>query len=228
MNKEVWVRLPKILPKNVPRGWKPGIPARAIKAVYGLADAPRLYTNFFKAKAETLGWIQVAESILIKQDKLGNVTAVMIMHVDDLIIASEDPVVLIDQELTFVVQLDKAELLEEGQEFSYVGLTLSKKKDQLLCDQSIYVKNVQIDLTSKEASRVLKEKDVSDQPAIEDICLEIVPEMQRLMGIFGWASKTQPHLSYMFGELSRWSTKPTKQKLLTAKRVCIQKKTLRH
>eukprot|EP00919_Chromeraceae_sp_WS-2016_P019037 GHVR01045362.1.p1 GENE.GHVR01045362.1~~GHVR01045362.1.p1 ORF type:complete len:216 (+),score=18.08 GHVR01045362.1:319-966(+) len=101
MNEEVWVSLPK-LPENVPIPWKPGIPAKVIKAVYGLADAPRLYTNFFKAKAETLGWIQVAESILIKQDEVGNVTAVMIMHVHDLIVASEDPAFLINKELMSV------------------------------------------------------------------------------------------------------------------------------
>eukprot|EP00919_Chromeraceae_sp_WS-2016_P019032 GHVR01045356.1.p1 GENE.GHVR01045356.1~~GHVR01045356.1.p1 ORF type:complete len:150 (+),score=28.18 GHVR01045356.1:34-483(+) len=148
----------------------------------------------------------------------------MIMHVDDLIVAAEDPAFLINKELMSVVQLDEAELLKEGQEFSYVGLTLSRGKDLLLCDQSIYVKNVKIDLTEKEASRGLKEIHISDQPEIEDISLDLVPQMQRLMGIFGWASKTQPHLSYMFGELSRWSTKPTKQKLLTAKRAVCKRK----
>eukprot|EP00919_Chromeraceae_sp_WS-2016_P004935 GHVR01011669.1.p1 GENE.GHVR01011669.1~~GHVR01011669.1.p1 ORF type:complete len:427 (+),score=81.19 GHVR01011669.1:405-1685(+) len=149
MDQKVWVTLPKLLPNTVPKDWKPGLSARAVKAVYGLVDSPKLYTSYFKEKAATLGWIQVAESILLKKDKTGTVTALMIMHVDDLLVAAQDPVTLINKELMSVVQLDEAELLQEGQEFVYIGLTLKKKQGKLLCDQSAYIKNVQLDLKRK-------------------------------------------------------------------------------
>eukprot|EP00919_Chromeraceae_sp_WS-2016_P051972 GHVR01123163.1.p1 GENE.GHVR01123163.1~~GHVR01123163.1.p1 ORF type:complete len:110 (+),score=10.12 GHVR01123163.1:1131-1460(+) len=72
-------KLPQLLPKKVPKDWKPCMTARAIKAVYGLVDA-RIYTSFLKNKIEKFDWVQVAESILIKHDKTGQVTALMIMH----------------------------------------------------------------------------------------------------------------------------------------------------
>eukprot|EP00919_Chromeraceae_sp_WS-2016_P019038 GHVR01045363.1.p1 GENE.GHVR01045363.1~~GHVR01045363.1.p1 ORF type:complete len:168 (+),score=13.92 GHVR01045363.1:394-897(+) len=119
--------------------------------------------------------------------------------------------------------------------WQWVGLTVSQSRNSdtgerylspvsefcvfFVCSLSAAVASVLVH--RKEASRGLNDRNVSEQPKIEDICLELVPQMQILMGILGWASKTQPHLSYMFGELSRWSTKPTKQKLLTAKRALL-------
>eukprot|EP00919_Chromeraceae_sp_WS-2016_P066438 GHVR01157148.1.p1 GENE.GHVR01157148.1~~GHVR01157148.1.p1 ORF type:complete len:362 (+),score=45.57 GHVR01157148.1:1240-2325(+) len=216
MEHKVWIKMPQLLPKDVPKGWKPDMAARACRAVYGLVDSPRIYTSFFKKKAQLLGWQPVAESILVKQDKTGKVSAILIMHVDDLLVASEDPVYLINSELKKVMNLDNAELLKPGDEFSYIGLSLSRTKEKLICDQSNYVKNIELSISHNEASKKLKEPHVSDPPDIEDVCLEL--EMQRVMGILGWSARTQPHLSYMFGELARWSTKPTQQKLLAANR----------
>eukprot|EP00919_Chromeraceae_sp_WS-2016_P032637 GHVR01077031.1.p1 GENE.GHVR01077031.1~~GHVR01077031.1.p1 ORF type:complete len:741 (+),score=128.02 GHVR01077031.1:275-2497(+) len=158
IQQNVWIKLPTRMPKLIPGEWKPGMEARVCRAVYGLVDAPRIYTSFFKQKAESIGWIEIEESILIKNNKSGS---------------------------------------------------------KIMCTQSNYINNLQPELTDKEASRKLKE------PTIESVNLVLVPRMQQLMGILGWAAKTQPQISYLFSELSRWSTKPSNEKLLAVRRALL-------
>eukprot|EP00919_Chromeraceae_sp_WS-2016_P032639 GHVR01077033.1.p1 GENE.GHVR01077033.1~~GHVR01077033.1.p1 ORF type:complete len:546 (+),score=103.46 GHVR01077033.1:275-1912(+) len=119
IQQNVWIKLPTRMPKLIPGEWKPGMEARVCRAVYGLVDAPRIYTSFFKQKAESIGWIEIEESILIKNNNSGSLCGIMIMHVDDLLVAGDNPVHLINEELKSVVQLDDAEVLQEGYYTNY-------------------------------------------------------------------------------------------------------------
>eukprot|EP00919_Chromeraceae_sp_WS-2016_P068165 GHVR01161460.1.p1 GENE.GHVR01161460.1~~GHVR01161460.1.p1 ORF type:complete len:100 (-),score=4.78 GHVR01161460.1:160-459(-) len=85
--------------------------------VYGLVDAPRMYTQFFKSKVERLDWVDLAESILIRRDNKGKINTLMIMHVDDICCA----------------------VRREGED---VGLTIGRERGNLYCDQSNYITNL--------------------------------------------------------------------------------------
>eukprot|EP00919_Chromeraceae_sp_WS-2016_P034638 GHVR01081938.1.p1 GENE.GHVR01081938.1~~GHVR01081938.1.p1 ORF type:complete len:199 (+),score=12.79 GHVR01081938.1:546-1142(+) len=62
---EVWVKLPEMMPENSPHNYTPGATAKALKAIYGLKDAPRVYTQHIKKKVKVLGWEEIHESIFI-------------------------------------------------------------------------------------------------------------------------------------------------------------------
>uniref|UniRef100_A0A0G4FTX5 Reverse transcriptase Ty1/copia-type domain-containing protein n=1 Tax=Chromera velia CCMP2878 TaxID=1169474 RepID=A0A0G4FTX5_9ALVE len=89
-NGEVWLRLPSDLPVSVYPGLRPGVCVRILKAVYGLKDSPRVYTQYFKKRVKELGWEEIAESILVKRDKNKKPVGVLVMHVDDLFAFAPD------------------------------------------------------------------------------------------------------------------------------------------
>eukprot|EP00820_Chromera_velia_P017858 Cvel_6675.t1-p1 / transcript=Cvel_6675.t1 / gene=Cvel_6675 / organism=Chromera_velia_CCMP2878 / gene_product=Copia protein, putative / transcript_product=Copia protein, putative / location=Cvel_scaffold331:97930-99252(+) / protein_length=441 / sequence_SO=supercontig / SO=protein_coding / is_pseudo=false len=64
MKDAVWLRLPSDLPVEVYPGLRAGVFVRIQRAVYGLKDAPKVYTSYFKKKVSSLGWTEIAESIL--------------------------------------------------------------------------------------------------------------------------------------------------------------------
>uniref|UniRef100_A0A0G4FS16 Reverse transcriptase Ty1/copia-type domain-containing protein n=1 Tax=Chromera velia CCMP2878 TaxID=1169474 RepID=A0A0G4FS16_9ALVE len=124
----VWVKLPSNLPINVYPGLKAGCFVRIQRAVYGLKDAPKKYTSFFKKKAQTVGWKEVAESIFLKADKAGKPLAVMIMHVDDLNVLSADAEKEMDL-LRGLMQMDEPEYMDDGDLHAYVGLSVCMKDE---------------------------------------------------------------------------------------------------
>eukprot|EP00919_Chromeraceae_sp_WS-2016_P015975 GHVR01037970.1.p1 GENE.GHVR01037970.1~~GHVR01037970.1.p1 ORF type:complete len:423 (+),score=64.78 GHVR01037970.1:769-2037(+) len=210
MTDEVWVTLPQ----NTPPAYTPGATAKALKAVYGLKDAPRVYTQYFKQEVKALGWIEIHESVFVlSQPHSMLLIGVMIMHVDDLLVVAENPCHILDNQIGKLFDIEKAELLTQENAFTYIGMVLRKEQNGLKMDQSEYLHNITPSLTPKEAKHKLTENDVSSPPDINSITLTHVQEMQSSLGILGWAAQTQPSLAYAFGELSRWATKPTTQKL---------------
>jgi hypothetical protein len=96
-------------------------------------------------------------------------------------------------------------------------MSLRGHKDKLLVDQSAYVEAIKTGLTEKELKKGLCAADLL-QPKEDEVDKTLVPEMQKWVGMLGWAVKTQPHLQYTFGELSRWSTKPSAATIVAVKK----------
>jgi len=128
MNDEVFVQLPAEMLEGAPDGLKAGEVLSLSRAMYGLADAPRLYTRHFKRIAKEEGWEEVIESIFVKEGKGGEIEGVMIMHVDDLLIFSSDPMSLFSP-LQSRLKMDEPELLEERGKMTYIGMALSRIKE---------------------------------------------------------------------------------------------------
>uniref|UniRef100_A0A0G4GC26 Reverse transcriptase Ty1/copia-type domain-containing protein n=1 Tax=Chromera velia CCMP2878 TaxID=1169474 RepID=A0A0G4GC26_9ALVE len=55
MKDAVWLRLPSDLPVEVYPGLRAGVFVRILRAVYGLKDAPKVYTSYFKKRVSSLG-----------------------------------------------------------------------------------------------------------------------------------------------------------------------------
>jgi transposase InsO family protein len=213
---EVWLKLPQELPADTLKlGYKSGGVYRMKKAVYGTKDAPRIYTRYFKATAAQHGWKEISESLLVKRED-GVIVGVMVMHVDDLLVFGSDPKGLLDP-LAKELNMDPPEMVMDGKLHTYVGMSLRGHKGKLLIDQSAYVEAIKTGLTETELKKGFCAADLLP-PKEEEVDVSLVPEMQKWVGMLGWAVKTQPHLQYMFGELSRWSTKPSAATILAAKK----------
>ncbi len=182
--------------------------------MYGLKDAPRLYTDHSKKEAGKEGWKQIEESVFVKE-KEGEIEGIKAMHVDDLLAFAEKPLELLDA-VAARVEMAPAEEMQDGEEMGYLGLSMKQEKKQIEVNQDKYLEGIDLsNMTKKEKRRGIKRTDL-EAPAAQDIEKELVPLMQRVMGIAGWVCKTQAHLAYLFGELSRWTTLPTCEKVRAA------------
>uniref|UniRef100_A0A0G4IAF6 Reverse transcriptase Ty1/copia-type domain-containing protein n=1 Tax=Chromera velia CCMP2878 TaxID=1169474 RepID=A0A0G4IAF6_9ALVE len=144
--------------------------------MYGLANAPRLYTDSFRKIAKEEGWEELRESVFIKKEEKGEIVAVMVMHVDDLLIFAADPVshfAPIQKRL----KMDEPEELKEGESFEYIGMTLKRTKDGYEIGQKEYLESVKIDESLLHGGRL--NASILDPVLAEEVKEELVPLMQK-------------------------------------------------
>jgi hypothetical protein len=79
------VKLPPKLPPGAEKlGYVPGGVYPQVKAIYGLADAPRRFHELLKAELRTKGWEEIANSIFLLRDQQAKIKGIISAHVDDL------------------------------------------------------------------------------------------------------------------------------------------------
>jgi BRCT domain type II-containing protein len=123
------------------------------KAVYGTIDAARLFTQGFKKGNEKLGWVEIAESILLKRDEKGVPTAVQVMHVDDLQVHSDNAMAEL-RAVGTVFETEEPEPLLPGNEAVYTGIDVALSKDgtKYLVGQGTYAAAINTGLSERECS----------------------------------------------------------------------------
>uniref|UniRef100_A0A0G4FL00 Reverse transcriptase Ty1/copia-type domain-containing protein n=1 Tax=Chromera velia CCMP2878 TaxID=1169474 RepID=A0A0G4FL00_9ALVE len=187
MKNAVWLCLPSNLPVEVYPGLHAGVFVRIQRAVYGLKDAPKVYTSYFKKKVSSLGWTEIAESILVKKNKKGEIVALLVIHVDDLFIFSPS----VNEDVKQIQELfdtDQPERIDNRELYSYVGMSIWMRPGEMLLDQSTYIEGM-VKGVSEEAKKPLTEKDLLLLETAEtDMSLQ--EQQQKNMGCLGWAVKT--------------------------------------
>uniref|UniRef100_A0A0G4IEA5 Reverse transcriptase Ty1/copia-type domain-containing protein n=1 Tax=Chromera velia CCMP2878 TaxID=1169474 RepID=A0A0G4IEA5_9ALVE len=158
MKDAVWLRLPSNLPVEVYPSLRAGVFIHIQRAVYGLKDALKVYTSYFKKKVSSLGWTEIAESILVRKNKNGEIVALLVMHVDDLFIFSPS----VDKDVKQIQKLfntDQPERMDNGELYSYVGISIRMRPGEMLLDQSTYIEGM-VKGVSEEAKKPLTKKDL--------------------------------------------------------------------
>uniref|UniRef100_A0A0G4F0B1 Reverse transcriptase Ty1/copia-type domain-containing protein n=1 Tax=Chromera velia CCMP2878 TaxID=1169474 RepID=A0A0G4F0B1_9ALVE len=203
----VWqLRLPNDLPIEVYPGLRYRVYIKIVKAVYGLADAPKCYTDFFKKKVRGLGWTEVCESILVKRNRKGEAIGLMVMHIDDLFVFSPS----VDDDIAAVCTMfntDELERMDNGEMHTYVSMSVCMRDGEMLLDQSVYIMNM-AESVSLEAKKPITDKDFL-LPTEKDVDPSLQKEQQRNVGALGWAVRTQPSLLFLFSHLFRSNTRPS-------------------
>jgi hypothetical protein len=149
---ELYIKLPKDLPKEVIKlGYEPGGVYPQLKALYGRTDSPRLFTQAFKQTAAEFGWKEVDESILVHFEADGEIDGLLLMHMDDLLCLSEDPVAML-KELDTKMAMGDIELLETDVEAIYTGLDIKWDGPGGKCEigQGRYIEAINTQLTDKD------------------------------------------------------------------------------
>jgi len=76
-----YIRLPMDIPEYVQEKFPffvPGKVVRALTALYGFRESPKLYTDWFKTQTFKLGYQEVAECILVKKDEKGGILSIYV------------------------------------------------------------------------------------------------------------------------------------------------------
>uniref|UniRef100_A0A0G4HBW3 Reverse transcriptase Ty1/copia-type domain-containing protein n=1 Tax=Chromera velia CCMP2878 TaxID=1169474 RepID=A0A0G4HBW3_9ALVE len=215
MKDVVWLRLPSNLPVEVYPGLYTGVFVRIQRAVYGLKDTPKVYTSYFKKKVSSLGWTEIAESILVRKNKKGGIVALLVMHVDDLFIFSPS----VDEDVKQIQELfdtDQPERMDNGELHFYVGMSIWMRPGEMLLDQSTYIEGM-VKGVSEKAKKPLTEKDLL-LPETAETDMSLQEQQQKNMGCLGWAVKTQPSLSFLFSHLSRFNSRPSCESVLASEK----------
>ena len=220
-DEELYIRLPKDLPEEAKAmGYEPGGISLQLKALYGRADSPRLFTQAFKQMAAEHDWKEVDESILVHMRADDEIDGLLFMHMDDMLCLSNDPVAMLEQ-LSAKMEMGDIELLHETAESIYTGLDIKWDGAGGRCEigQKRYVDNIKTQLTDREKRKVfgpedLKQSEESERnPAYGQA-------QQAWTGVLGWASKTQRHLLVVFSEVSRNAARASPKTLVAVQRAC--------
>ena len=218
----LYVKLPLDLPPEIIKlGLEPGGIYPIIKAMYGLAESPRLFTQQFKDEAKKGGWVEIAESILIHtKDNGSNIDGVMFMHMDDLMNLAEKPTEML-QELDKRFKMGKIEEIKSDAITVYTGLDIKWDPKNKRCEigQDRYINSIKTDLTDKEKRRRFGPSDLK-LTEDKDVDMKFQQAQQAWTGVLGWAAKTQRQLSVVFGELSRNGNRPSRGSVLSTQRGC--------
>ena len=218
---ELYLRMPNDLPAEAKKlGYEPGGLYRQLKAIYGRADAPRLYTEEFKGRSSrALKWMEVAPAILLREEN-GEKIAVMAMHVDDLKCASVEPV----KELEAVRDLFKLGEIsgtKSREGMVYTGLNFKWGTESLEYSQKDYVEALEVGLEERDSlkKRKFSKEDVK-MSEVEEVNVAYQEAQQKWCGVLGWIANTQPRLSTIFSEASRNNTRPSAASVLGLRRAC--------
>uniref|UniRef100_A0A0G4HHW1 Reverse transcriptase Ty1/copia-type domain-containing protein n=1 Tax=Chromera velia CCMP2878 TaxID=1169474 RepID=A0A0G4HHW1_9ALVE len=209
---DVFEQLPGRVPEGSPEGFASGEVSQLLRAMYGLKDAPRLYGQHFKRIAGECGWEEVTESVFVKKEA-GSVKAVMAVHIDDLLVFSDDPVRDLEP-LRKRLEMDELEILECGGEMGYTGMKVKRTEEGFALSQKAYLESIPVqkeDLPRKSLSPELIESS-----AEEETDESFVSVIQKVMGVLGWVCRTTTDLAYLFSELSRYNSRPSGSKLVAA------------
>ena len=216
----LYFRTPKDLPPEAKElGYEPDTVYPILRALYGLPDAPRQYTEQFKEECDSLGWKEIAESILNHSDEEG-IDAVLLMHMDDLLnlaLAPEEKLAEIGKRF----KMGKIEMLTSDKVAVYTGLDImwDAEKQRCTISQDRYINGIKTGLSDKDKRKRFGPSDLA-LTADKDVDMKYQKAQQAWTGVLGWAAKTQRQLSVVFAETSRNSTRPSAESVKAAMRAC--------
>jgi thymidine kinase len=222
---DVYCRLPGAW---VEKGKSPYV--KLNKALYGLRQAPRLWSRHFTASLRKLGFVQseADPGLYYAQGKMGVVYCCI--YVDDgILIGHKDDTEFFRSQIltTFVGRNEPLEKNGHIEKLTYVGLeiTRDRKKRKIWLTQNDLVKKLEERFKSylttdnpeykDTGKRTPITRNLSDGPEIKFPIRKAVGSLMYL------AQGSRPDLCYAIKEMSRYLEKPTKEAAKTAIR-CIK------
>ena len=210
---EVYVRQPEGYIKN------PNLVCKLRKAIYGLKQAANRWHCTIVAFMHSQNLVATVMDPCVFVRKTESSTLIILLWVDDLIIAASD----IDTLNTFKTNFAKTFKIKDlGPLSFFLGINFNICKNSVSLDQSFYIKTI----LSKFNANDVKPCSIPCDPSIYELLREPSPllenptEYRELIGSYIYLmTATRPDLAYIVTLLSRFMNRPTKMHLQIARRV---------
>ena len=95
-----------------------------LKAIYGTAEAARLFHQLLKDEMRSAGWKEMANSMFAKEDAQGTVVAVCNAHVDDLKMRAHDPAEQLIHRVGKKLGIEAATTMKRGETGNFIGVDM--------------------------------------------------------------------------------------------------------
>eukprot|EP00918_Siedleckia_nematoides_P011185 GHVU01024523.1.p1 GENE.GHVU01024523.1~~GHVU01024523.1.p1 ORF type:complete len:399 (+),score=43.28 GHVU01024523.1:878-2074(+) len=191
---------------------KPGF-YKLLKALYGDKQSPRWWSAKLRSVLTTLGFIELYECCFIKRTEGGKIIAVLVPHVDDLLIASEDTPAVI-RTITTAFNCHPPNYFTEGVPNRFLALDVTVHPSELTVSQATYLQSTTQPAPHSKRAHPLTQTDLRP-PRPEEIDATLVPSFRSDLGKLGWITGTNPALTAAYSELSMYSLCPS-QKIYAA------------
>lgn len=215
--RKIAIKLPSVLPKDNPLHKEAGTVMILTRAMYGLQDSPRVFCMWLANKLEKLGWKSIGWGIFVKRCKKDNSYDIIVSYVDDLWFWSDHAQDLYKEIAKIVMIDDIAEIGDDWTRYIGVDVKFSDKMSKIITSITSYVEGIEI---PKGIKGFIRDSDFPIvAPQDSEIDSSLIHEMQSIVGKIGYVAMNHPGLSFIYGELSRYTTKATQKLLDLAYRV---------
>ena len=190
------------------------------KALYGLKQAPRLWSEFFQKAIANLGFdrVPIDEGIYIN----GKTQAIIITHVDDIIIIHKD-LAYINKLTTAARQYIQLEEIGELATFLGNNISLNYQDQSITIDQNDYISKILSKFATNSSKRLKK---TPGEPGIHlrknqsKASEQTINLYQKEIGSLLYASlKTRVDIAYPVAYCSRYISNPDQPYISELKKI---------
>ena len=197
------------------------------KAMYGLKNAPKAYSDHFMSILKRLGFKQSTRDECLWSYKTGSHYLHYLFHVDDVLVVANSNL-LRDSFLRLMQK--ELKIRDEGLVSKFLGMRIERLEDgSYTIDQQQYIEKMAELFCVNAETREVEQPGVFGQPLTLDMLPQTDREreeaarlpMQQLVGGLIYANKTRPDVAYAISDvarfMSKWGVEHFKRALLILK-----------
>ena len=183
------------------------------KAMYGLKNAPKAYSDHFMSVLRALGFQQSTRDSCLWSLKQGKYFVHYLFHVDDILCVSNHDVL---RDICFSKLKSKLRIRDEGPVSKFLGIEISRLSDgsYTMCQEK-YIERVAKRFCINDMSRPVDtpgqyglKLSVRDLPCNDEEESEASKlPYQELVGALLYATKTRPDVAYAVSDVSRFMSR---------------------
>lgn len=228
IEKEVYMEIPQGVAASNERRRK--YVYKLLKSLYGLRISPKQWNEIFTKVVKSLGFINDSNDPCLFILKEGNVRVILLIYVDDMLLASNDIEKLneIKQKL-----MNKFEMTDLGEPNTFLGMNIKRNRETRTMSISqadytykilekfgfndVYPKGTPM-ITRQASNKERKEREEKESEKETTVTIK-APYREMVGSLLYLAGSTRPDISYAVNVLSRHQINPTENEYKMIQRV---------
>jgi hypothetical protein len=222
---DVYVKQPPGYEKPGKEGWV----YKLRKAMYGLKNAPRAYSDHFMKVLASLGFTQSKQDACLWTLRKGKFFVHYLFHVDDIMVVANDDEL---REFCLVGLKRKLKIRDEGPIDKFLGVNVRRVVGGYEISQTKYIEKVAARFSIDDSTRPVSTPEIASKrlvPATETEKREAEGlEFQELVGCLIYANMSRPDIAYAISNVARFMGGWSKEHYDAARRILVHLYTTRN